>query len=736
MDRQADQLRTVEIEDIGSNPSNNPSFDAVLAARLSRRTLLKGALGSGGVAIMSSIGLTACGSDSNATDTPVTPPPAQPFSLGFTAVAKSLADGISVPVGYTAAVLYRMGDPLNASTPAYKNDGTDTLHDQRAGDCHDGIHYFGLSANGTRDASSSARGLLAMNHEYMTPVFLHTKGVTAGAKRVAAEVDKEVAVHGCSIVEIAKGATGYGVVQTSNFNRRITAATPIELSGPVRGTVYTKTKYSPAGTATRGTQNNCGTGTTPWGTFLTAEENWAGYFARADGDNTKRTAKEVTAFARYGLAQKTDGRYGWATAGTEDLYARWDHSKTGASADGSDDYRNVSNTFGYVVEIDPYTPGAVIKKRTALGRYAHEACVFTTPKAGRPVASYSGDDSRGEYIYKFVSAAAWNPADATPAPGTALSVGDKYMDAGTLYVARFNADGTGQWLALTRANIPASYTAYAFADDVDVLVHARLAADALGATKMDRPEWGAVNQANNEIYFTLTNNGNRTAETTDAANPRAYEEMQGATTEGAARVNKGNTNGHIIRFRETGDDSAALSFQWDVYLFGSRAGADAAKVNLSGLTAENDFSSPDGLWFSKATGAAWIQTDDGNYTDVSNCMLLAAIPGQVGDGAKVGIDYTVNGVAKRVETYRGKQATPNTVKRFLTAPVESEVTGITETPDGKAIFINIQHPGESTLPANIGDPARYSSHWPDGGMARPRSSTIVITKNDGGLVGS
>jgi uncharacterized protein len=718
----------VEIEDIGTNPSNNLSFDAILNTRLSRRSVLRGALTSGGAAILSSLGLSACAGS----DEVVTPP----FALNFNAVAKGLADAIVVPPGYTASVIFGCGESMSPNVPAFKNDGTDTNFDQRAGDCHDGIHYFGLSAAGTRDANSSARGLLAMNHEYMTPLFLHPTGPTPGAKRVAAEVDKEVAVHGCAIVEVAKSATGFSTVQASTFNRRITAATPIELSGPVRGTSYVKTKYSPAGTATRGTQNNCGTGTTPWGTFLTAEENWAGYFGRAATDNSKRTAKEVTSFARYGIAQNTSGRYGWVTAGTEDIYARWDNSVTGTSTDGTDDYRNVSNTFGYIVEIDPYTPGAMAKKRTALGRTAHEACVFTTPKAGRPLAAYSGDDSRNEYIYKFVSTALWNDADANPPAGAAMSVGDKYMDSGALYVAKFNADGTGQWLLLNKASIPASYTAYSFADDVDVLVNARLAADAVGATKLDRPEWGAVNAKNNEIYFTLTNNSNRTAANVDAANPRAYSDAQAATSESAARTNTGNVNGHILRFRETGDDQAALTFQWDVYLFGAESIGDAATINLSGLTAENDFSSPDGLWFSKATGAAWIQTDDGSFTDVTNCMLLAAIPGQVGDGAKIGIDYTVNGAPKRVESFRGALATPTTVKRFLVAPAQSEVTGITETPDGKTLFVNIQHPGEATAAAAINDPTRFGSHWPGGGSSRPRSATVVITKDAGGLIGS
>jgi uncharacterized protein len=715
-------------DDLQNNVSANPSFESVLSARFSRRNFLRAAAGTGGYAALSSIGLSGCSGDSTAA---IEKPP---FALAFNPVAKSLGDSVIVPAGYTARAVFRLGDPLQSSAGEFKNDGSDVRFDLRAGDHHDGIEYFGLSANGTRDSQGSDRAILAMNHENITQSFLHVSGATAGAKRLSAEVDKEVDAHGCSLVEVAKSAGGFSMVKDSRFNRRITAATAMELDGPVRGHPLARTKYSSTGVATRGTQNNCGTGITPWGTFLTSEENWAGYFSRVAGDNTKRSAAELVALARYGLAQGTPGRYGWSSAGTEDFYARWDMSIAGTSTTGEDDYRNVANTFGYIVEIDPYNPTSAIKKRTALGRLAHEAAAFGKPIVGKPLSVYTGDDSRGEYIYKFVSDALWDAADANTASG--ISVGDKYLGKGTLYVAKFNADGSGQWLILKKSSIPASYTTYSFADEADVLVHARLAADAVGATRMDRPEWGAVNPKTGEIYFTLTNNSSRNASTTDAANPRAYADAQAATSETAARTNNGNVNGHIIRFRETGDDPAALGFGWDVYVFGAQSDADVNAINLSGLTADNDFSSPDGLWFSQATGAAWIQTDDGSFTDVTNCMMLCAMPGRVGDGAKVAIDYTVNGASKKVETYVGLKKTPTTMKRFLVGPVESEITGVCESPDGRALFVNIQHPGESTALANLKDASKFSSHWPDGGAARPRSATIVITKDDGGLIGS
>ena len=273
-------------------------------------------------------------------------------------------------------------------------------------------------------------------------------------------------------------------------------------------------------------------------------------------------------------------------------------------------------------------------------------------------------------------------------------------------------------------------------------MNARLAGDAVGATKMDRPEWCSVHPTTGEIYFTLTNNSNRRVEPSgssqaapDAANPRVYTDMKGST----AQV--GNPNGHVIRVKEGSAGSTAASFTWDVYLFGAESGAAAASVNLSGLTADQDFSSPDGLAFSPSTGICWIQTDDSAYTDVTNCMMLAGVPGQVGDGKKVTLTHPrANGSNLTVDTYVGKAATADTLKRFLVGPVGSEITGIAETPDGKALFINIQHPGEGTAAASVTDPTKYTSQWPSnagyGAGKRPRSATIVITKNDGGRIGT
>ena len=730
-------------DDIVTNPSGNPHINDLVADRLrspARRTLLRGGLGLGTLGMMSGAAavLTACGGSDDPAPAPPPAPPAgltRPAALGFTAIAKSVADTLNVAAGYTASVLFRLGDPMTAATPAYMNDGTDAAASfaNRAGDHHDGMQFFGLTAGGAYSTTASDRGLLVLNHEAITPAFLHPAGQTivAGARTVADEVLKEFYVHGVSVVEVRKSATtgAWSYAQDSAFNRRVHTLTEMEISGPLRGAPPMVTKFSPTGTRVRGTVNNCANGYTPWGTYLACEENWAGYFRRIVAtDNANRSAKELAALARYGVAG--NGRELWATVTpdtADNLYGRWNAMVLGATA--ADDYRNGPNTYGWNVEIDPFNGTSVPKKRTAMGRMAHEGAWIAKPVAGKPLVFYMGCDSRNEYIYKYVSTQPWDAADANRTDR--LAVGDKYLDSGKMYVARFNADGTGQWLELTFGlnNITAAYAPYAFADQNDALLNTRLAADAAGATKMDRPEWGAVDPVNGQVYMTLTNNNAtlRTLASTDAANPRHYNDIRGGVTN-----QFGNPNGHIIRWAESTPEAA--TFVWDIFLFGARATANAANVNLSGLTAENDFSSPDGLWFSNR-GVCWIQTDDGAYTDVTNCMLLAALPNFYGDGGPRTITNTdATGATKSVQTFVGA-ALGTRVRRFLIGPKDCEITGISETPDGQTLFVNIQHPGEETAVANIGNPALFNSHWPDGGTARPRSATIVITRNGGGVIG-
>ncbi len=672
----------------------------------------------------------------------------EPAKLDFVAVPKNLNDLVTVPAGYTATVLYRLGDPLPAATAAFRNDGTDTDYNSRAGDHHDGMSYFGLAATGTaRDDNNSTRGLLVMNHENITAAYLHVNGQTntAAGGRPEAEALKEMECHGVSVVEVTRGTAAWSYVQGSALNRRITPLTAMQFNGPVRGSALLRTAFSADGTRGRGTINNCANGTMPWGTYLTNEENWAGYFRRDTTDDAVRggaTAKAVIALNRYGIAVTANrtGNNRWSTVVPADaastIYRRWNiNAVATAAADGSADFRNEANQFGWVVEIDPYDAASTPRKRTALGRMNHEGCWPSRTVAGVKPAFYMGDDAQNEYVYKFVSNTAWVAADATATDR--LAIGDKYLDAGTLYVARFNADGSGQWMPLIfgQNGLTAANASYSFADQADVLTHCRLAGDVLGATKMDRPEWTAVNPKSGEMYLTLTNNSSRSFTGTDAANPRYYNDPKGATAQ------RGNPNGHIIRLREINDTSEATSFAWDIYAFGAGSDLDPANINLSGLDATNDFSSPDGLWFARPTNASglvnplmWIETDDGAYTDVTNCMLLCAMPGTVNDGATRTITNTnIDGTTRTQATRVGKAPGTN-LRRFLVGPKECELTGIDSTPDGRAIFVNIQHPGEN------GTPAAITSNWPANQTAaapgiRPRSATVVITKDDGGVVG-
>jgi secreted PhoX family phosphatase len=461
----------------------------------------------------------------------------------------------------------------------------------------------------------------------------------------------------------------------------------MDIAGPARGSSLLKTKYSPKGTRTRGTVNNCANGYTPWDTYLTCEENWAGYFY-----NTVTTDRPRE-HSRYGVPNSAAATYGWGTR-PEDKYARF--NATPSTPDFYDvqgalqDYRNEANNFGWVVEIDPFDPKSTPKKRTALGRFSHEGAWVAPTTIGKPVVVYMGDDSRGEYMYKFVSKKPFAPWEAC---------GDEYLDEGTLYVARFNEDGTGQWIALTFGKNGLT-PANGFNSQADVLVNTRSAADYVGATRLDRPEWAVVDERSGHVYLTLTNNSARGTgnQPVDPANPRA-----------------GNPDGHIVRWREDRGRFWETEFTWEIFVFGGPTlqtvqslgavapynanPAYAAQIfpgteKQAYLSDDATFNSPDGLWVDSHTGLVWIQTDGYSNTarGFGNQQMLAANP-------ETGI-----------------------VKRFLVGPKGCELTGITATPDRRTLFVNIQHPDGT---------------WPNiNGETRPRSATLVITKDDGGVIGS
>lgn len=672
-----DQANTsISIDNSGIDPITNTSsnvlFQDVVESRLARRGFLKGSLGA---AVSAFIGgsLVGCGSSSDSAPIATPPPPAPapappPPLLNFNGISATRLDGIAIAPGYTAKPFLAWGTPITGSYPDYLDDASNTALEQemQMGMNHDGMHFFPIDVRS--GGNSSEEGLLVMNHEYVEPNILHAEGPVI--PRPAEQAHKEIAAHGVSVVHIEKNAQGeWVIVNNSPFNRRITANTPIEIAGPVRGNSKLITKYSPEGTRTRGTINNCAHGYTPWGTYLTAEENWAGYFMNNDTEQPRE-------HSRYGV-RRGNGRYSWETATpTADMFQRFDASTHGASA--MEDYRNEPNNFGWIVEIDPFNPDSVPQKRTALGRFAHEGIVFAKVEEGQPIVAYSGDDSRFEYIYKYVSNASYFRNTA----------GGHLLNDGKLYVARFNEDGSGEWLLLDVNDegfaSKAAAAGVSFTDQADLLLNTRLAADVAGATKMDRPEWGAVHPETSEVYFTLTNNTRRTDEQIDAANPRAS-----------------NATGHIIRWREN-EVPSATNFEWDIFLLAGDVGTQTPGTELT-LDESNHLASPDGLWFDDA-GLLWIQTDMSGSQQGE---------GPFGNNAMFAADPVTRDM-----------------RRFLVGPHDCEVTGVVSTPDRKTMFVNIQHPGDRSQPGD------FTSHWPDGGNSRPRSATIVITKDDGGVVGS
>lgn len=655
-----------------SNSSNNPYFGN-MALNNGRRTLLKGGLG---VALSSFIvgNLGACGQVNR------NPVRAEKTSLlGFTAIDASRADQVQVPPGYRARLFSPWGEPLNGVAPAYNPDGNNTAEQQlqQKGSHHDGMHFFPIDVR--KGGQSSVEGLLVTNHEYVDVNVLHAEGPTLSEQRPAEEVYKEMAAHGVSIQHIKKQSGGHWqVVSNSPYNRRITGSSAMQLSGPARGHAKCRTAFSPTGQQARGTLNNCSHGVTPWNTYLTAEENWAGYFIN-------REANQPREHSRYGVATE-QSRYHWERADNNDsVCTRFDAVRQADNAEK--DFRHEPNTFGWMVEVDPFDASSTPRKRTALGRFAHEGVIFAKAREGEPVVCYSGDDARFEYIYKFVSKNPYRASDA----------GGHLLDEGTLYVAQFKEDGTGQWLPLDLNDADfagrARLAGVEFTDQGDLLINTRLAADVAGATKMDRPEWGAIDPETGEVYFTLTNNIDRTPKQTNSANPRAN-----------------NAAGHIIRWREEVSYGGATKFQWDILVLAGDLGTRTPDIGSSKLShtpvelsEKNHFASPDGLWFDPR-GVLWIQTDmsgsqrsDGPF---GNNQMLAADP------------------------------TTGDIRRFLVGPVECEVTGVVSTPDLKTMFVNIQHPGETS------EPGRFTSHWPDGGSARPRSATVIIEREDGGVIGT
>ncbi|MGB2079246.1 MAG: PhoX family protein [Vibrio sp.] len=673
------------------NPTNNTEFSEVVDRHLSRRNFVKGGFSLTALAAFGGFGLVGCSSDSNSSSSSNSGLTNQSnVTLGFDSIAGSKTDAVAIPANYRAQVLAPWGTPLNSQANPWKDDGTNTPTDQlnSVGQHHDGMHFFPLNEEGDD-------GLLCINHEYIDQDALHPNGASvddSGKRYLVDEIRKEIYAHGVSVVRIKRDANGlWQVVENDSYNKRYTSDTPMTLAGPVAMTDHVITPYSKDGSTARGTSNNCGNGTTPWGTYMTCEENWPGYFVDL-GEMSE-------ANQRIGISD-SGTRYGWDhLAGhadeIDDEFARFNITATGANA--TQDYRNEANGHGYLVEIDPYNPDAMAVKRTAMGRIRHENCTFGQLVEGQPVVFYTGHDSRFEYLYKYVSNAPWDPADALDSTSNEdrLAIGDKYLNDGTLYVAKFNEDGQGQWLALSLDGVTqdGSTLAQHFESQADIIINTAGAADLVGATPMDRPEWCTVDPNTGSVYLTLTNNSQRTE--TNPANPRPE-----------------NNFGHIIRWDESDNQ---VDFTWDIFLFGSASSADEA-TNISQLTDLNELASPDGLAFDPR-GILWIQTDNGapEVTEKTNDQMLAIVPSALVDD---------NGEPQVVNAQN-----QSALKRFFVGPNGCEVTGFAISPDYKDVFANIQHP------ANWPYSDDATEVTPEGVTVRPRAATVVISKVDGGEVG-
>lgn len=616
-----DKLRAPSREARGEVTVPGQMFDEIIAANPTRRTLLKNSFGLSVLSVFGVTALAGCSSDDDDGDdtaappeqptpeTPVpTPEPGPDYSVTFKPLGdKIVADTVTVPEGYVAEVLYSAGDKCVIGSAGYLGvpqsyPATET----QAGGQHDGMHFYALDG-----VDPNQGGLLVLNHESLDNSTLDVS--VEGVKTRLSNV-------GVSVVEIARDKDGkWAVKADSRYNKRYTGNTVYNVSGPAASVV---------GATVVGTLNNCASGNTPWGTYLTCEE-------------------------------------------TTDNYL---------------DPTQPENGYGWVVEIDPSTPGSTAVKRTAMGRFDHENTAFMVDENNR-VAFYMGDDGTPGCIYKFVPS---KPFDAANRANNS-----KLLDEGTLYAARFNDDGSGNWveLAVGKNNLivgaidPGNYTQVRptdvptntlidFNSQADVLINTKAAARVAGATLMDRPEWITVG-VDKTVYCTLTNNSSRRR--TSAANPRET-----------------NRHGHIVRWKERGDSPLATTFEWELLLLAGQDAADGAASNITGNIKGDEFSSPDGIRVDPK-GRLWVQTDAGTGTDVTNIF---------GNNSMYYIDQ------KTGES-----------KRFLVGPLGCEITGIAYTPDLTAFFINIQHPnkGWNTVRAGGGD---------------ARSATVVVRRQDGKPVGA
>jgi uncharacterized protein len=626
----------------------NPTDGTPLETLISRRTLLKG------VAAGSAFGLFGCATASGESAPMATGDGSAP--LGFTEVSRTEDDKHHVAPGYTAQPLLRQGDPIRADAPEY-NPATQTGADQEKqfGTDADFISFMPLPLG----SNSSTRGLLGVNHENHRASICFP-GVTSKTPLTRQQVEVQIAAQGFSVVEVAKEGRQWRVVKDSRYNRRISGNAPMRISGPAAGSPRLRTSADPTGTRSLGTLNNCAGGTTPWGTMLTAEENIQNYFS-----GNAAAGPEAGARKRQNITGK--GRYAdWAR-----YQDRWNLDKE----------PNEPNRFGWIVEIDPYDPNHTSVKRTALGRCAHECATHAVSHDGR-VAIYSGDDSRMEYVYKFVTEGRFDPKNR--------AANRDLLDRGTLYVARFEANGKMRWLPLVHGEGPLN-AANGFASQADVVIEARRAGDLLGATPMDRPEDVQAHPLTGRVYVVLTYNELRRAEQVNAANPRAN-----------------NKYGHIVEIVPPlvngKPDHTATECDWGFFLLGGNPAEASHGARYGGPVSANGWvAAPDNVAFDPK-GRIWISTDGQDDMAGFNDSLYGAC---------------VSGPQRGV------------TRAFFNGPRGCEICGPEFTPDGRTLFLSIQHPGDGS------SYEKPSTRWPDFRPdLPPRGSVIAITKDDGGEIGS
>ncbi|MEP3244285.1 MAG: PhoX family phosphatase [Sneathiella sp.] len=648
-------------EDNITNLSDNPTFGDIVNRRMGRRDALKGMLA-----------VTALTGTTGALASVLSAKPVEAAhhkaSFNFQEISHGVDQKHHVAEGYDADILLRWGDPLFSDSPAFDpTNQSKASQEKQFGYNNDYVGLIPLDKTGTS-------ALLCVNHEYTNEELMfpglgrQDKAKYAGMTKDIADI--EMAAHGGTVVEIKKSGGKWSAVVGSKYNRRLTATTRMELSGPAAGSKLVKTKTDPIGTKVFGTINNCAGGITPWGTYLMAEENFNGYFWNKEAAASHPNADMLK---RYGAPGQW---YNWGA-----YYDRFDIAKD----------PNELHRFGWIVEVDPMDPTSTPKKRTAIGRFKHEGAETIVNKDGR-VAVYSGDDERGDYLYKFITKGKYNP--------TNRQANMNLLDDGTLYVARFDADGTVKWLPLVHGEGPLT-PANGFADQAEILVFARKAGDALGATKMDRPEDVQPNAKTNKVYVCLTNNKHRGGKhPVDAANPREK-----------------NPFGHIVEITPARGDHAALESTWDILVQGGNPANPEHGAVFNKATSENGwFGSPDNAAVD-GKGRLWISTDQGS-------------------------SWPKTGTADGIWAMETEGELRGTGKMFFRVPIGAEMCGPCFSADDSALFLAVQHPASDGAKAFPGfgrnstfeDPV---TRWPDfKPNMPPRPSVVVVSKKGGGVIGS